>query len=278
MTAGPLVCVLAAGLGRRFGGLKALAEVGPKGEALMDFTLADAAKAGFAGIVVITRAEIEAEVADHVRRYSPLPVRIVRQDDHGPARALPWGTGHALVAAAEALDAPFAVVNADDLVGRGPIASLQEWLSSPACGAGQGAFVPFDLDATVPGTGSVSRAPCRIEAGRLVDIAECTGVHRRGDAIASDQGPLEGATAVSMNVWGFHPAVLPSLAEGFAEFAAAHQGPSEDEYRLPDVVGALIAAGRLDVAALPRGRHWVGITHSDDVEVARTRLADGVPW
>jgi molybdopterin-guanine dinucleotide biosynthesis protein A len=270
---GPLVCVLAAGLGRRFGGLKALAEVGPNGEALMDLTLADAAAAGFAGIVLITRAEIETEVAGHVRRHSPLPVRVVLQDAHGPHRGLPWGTAHALVAAAEALDAPFAVVNADDLVGPAPIASLYEWLSSPVCQAGQGALVPFELDATVPAAGSVSRAPCRIEAGRLVGIAERTGVHRRDGGFVSDQGPLGASTPVSMNVWGFHPAVLPILAERFAAFAPAHPAPSDAEYRLPDVVGELIAAGALEVAALATGRQWVGITHAADVEIARARLA-----
>ncbi|MBI2710850.1 MAG: NTP transferase domain-containing protein [Actinobacteria bacterium] len=272
---GPLLCLMAAGLGRRFGGLKPLAEVGPAGEALMDLTVRDAAAAGFAAVVAVVRAEVEVAIAGHLRERSPLPVRVARQDALGPARAVPWGTAHAVASAATLLDAPFAVANADDLYGAEAIGALGGWLRSDRCRPGRAALVTYRLDSTLPPSGPVSRAPCTIRDGLVVEVAERAGIERTAGGIRSHDGPLDPDAPVSMNLWGFDPSFAATLGDDFARFAAHHPEPSgEEEHRLPDVVGALVAAGRLEVDALPTASRWLGITRAEDVAAVRAALAN----
>lgn len=269
------IVVLAAGLGTRFGGLKQLAAVGPGGEALVDYTIHDAAAAGFDRVVLVVRSEIEEQVREHVERFARVrSIVTVRQDDHGPRRAVPWGTAHALLACRSALTTPFAVVNADDLYGAEPLRDLGEYLRSPAFGPGHAVLVGYRVGSTLSSNGGVSRGVCELAPdGTLRGIVEHTGVHRSAGRIVSDQSTgLPADTPVSMNLWGFDPSVLDDLEPRMEAFYARH-ADGKAEYRIPDAVGELVERGLLRVSVIPTGARWVGITYPEDLAAVRSDLA-----
>lgn len=265
---------MAAGLGSRFGGVKQLARVGPSGEAFLDLSIKDARKAGFGEIVLIVRADIEADVRDHIvdQHGADLPVRYLRQDDLGPARDKPWGTLHAVLSAASALDRPYAVINADDYygpatfeLGVGAIAEL-----SP----GVAANVAFDLGHTVPPSGSVTRAVTEVADGRLTAIVETEECQRLDDGTFSAGGrPVPGDTPVSMNFWCFHPSVNADFQERWDAFLEANRYEAKAEAQLPTVIGELMAADRLVVEVVSSPERWIGITNPEDYELAKAALA-----
>ena len=175
---------MAAGLGSRFGGTKQLAEVSPDGATFMDLTIDDAVAAGVEAVVVIVRREIEDLVRDHVDgRHPGLDLAYPRQDDLGPHRDKPWGTAHAVLAAADAIDGPFLVCNADDYYGRTTpalLAEAAEWLAPDRV-----AMAGFRLDRTLPPTGTVSRGVCRVDGDELVGLVETHDIGRAADGTIS---------------------------------------------------------------------------------------------
>lgn len=269
------IVVLAAGLGTRFGGLKQVAGVGPAGESLLDYTIHDAAAAGFDHVVLVVRSGIEQEVAEHVERFARVhSVVTVRQDECGPQRDLPWGTAHALLACRGTVTTPFAVVNADDLYGAESLRSLGDYLRSPAFGPGHAVLVGFELASTLSPSGGVSRAVCDVAVdGTLRRIVEHTGVHLDDGRITSDQAEeLAPGTPVSMNLWGFDPSVLDDLEPRLEAFYERHRD-DRVEYRIPDAVDDLVERGLLRVSVIPTGARWLGITFPGDVDPVRTELA-----
>ncbi len=269
----PTIVVLAAGLGRRFGGLKQIAPIGPAGESLLSYSLDDAAAAGFGRVVLVVRSEIEDEVLAHVRQQcGDREYVAVRQDAFGPARTPPWGTTHAIVACRAAVSAPFAVVNADDLYGATALAGLGEHLRGPDSGPGRAALVAYRVGDTLSEGGGVSRATLHVTDGnRLAHIVERTGVRRDGGRVVSDTGELSPDSLVSMNLWGFDPSVFELLAPLVDAFMAEHRDDTE-EIVLPDAVGSLVDRGLIDVTVLPTTSKWVGITFPEDVEPARAAV------
>ena len=278
------IVVLAAGLGTRFGSLKQLAPLGPAGEALLDYTLYDAAAAGFSRAVLVVAPETVEPTNAHLRDFAPpLPVALVVQSIGDARRSKPWGTAHATLIGASALAGPFAVANADDAYGSEAIATMASFLREPEPGdvRSSGAVVGYPAGSTLSVNGGVSRAVCRVdEQGLLLAIEEHTGVRRTatstgpatGPSIVSDTGTLHETTAISMNLWGFHPSfveVLRPVVERFVATAPA----DEHELRLPDVVGDLVAGGTLRVAVLPTTSSWLGVTYPDDAPGVRHRLA-----
>lgn len=273
------VLILAAGLGSRFGGDKQLEAVGPNGEAFFDYSIRDALRSGFDRAVIVTRSDIEEMTRAHLAHTQPADADIVfvRQDDLGPARDKPWGTGHAVLSAADAIDGPFAMVNADDYYGREAFAVLAELLQRPAdMGVPQWSMVTYPLAQTLSPTGSVTRGICGLDAGRLVDIVETSGIARGDDDTIRDAEGHELAddTPVSMNFWGFTPALFDVLRTGFAEFEAAHRGEPKAEYLIPDVVGVLQRDGAVDVLAAESTSRWLGVTHRSDLEPARAAFTE----
>ncbi len=271
----PLV-IMAAGLGSRFGGVKQLARVGSHGQAILDFSIADGLEAGFDEIVMIVRGDIEADVRSHIEtQHGPdLPVVFVRQDTFGPQRAKPWGTLHAVLSAAPVIDGPFTVINADDYYGPQTYAVAIDRLRGIA--PGQATNVAFDLGRTVPPAGQVSRGICEVDSdGRLKSIVETHDCERRPDGrlwAGGQQVPED--TPASMNVWCFDKSVLEPFRQVWHNFYEANAEHPGAEAQLPTVVGQLMENGTLDVDVRPSPESWIGITNPDDLDMARTYLAD----
>jgi MobA-like NTP transferase domain len=284
--------VLAAGLGRRFGGLKQLLPLGPSGEAILDYTVHDALAAGFDEIVLVVRPEIETEVLRHTSRWpvrprlafqrcvgSPTPVQDGRnpRQRHDPGQAgdgaphLARGTAPAVLAARALVGGPFAVANADDLYGAAALEAVRDHLerTARACPV-EHAVVTFPAATSFLGQGPVRRAACDVDrSGLLVAMRELELVRLDNGDIAVDParsgsgGRLDPGTPVSMNLWGFHPSIWPDLDRARKRFSPSHEAGAE--LLLPDVVDAMVSAGGGDaVRVLRRQGRCVGLTHPGD--------------
>lgn len=267
--------IMAAGLGSRFGGDKQLVDVGPNGETFFDYAIADSERFGVTDVTLIVRSSIEQQVMDHVARLHPdLSIRTVCQDQHGPERAKPWGTAHAVLAAADAVAGPFVVVNADDYYGASSFEQAIAFLSTAT--ADQAAVVGFELSKTLPKFGSVSRGICHTDdSGKLIGITETHGIERNGEgSIASTDpiGTFGDATLVSMNMWGLPQSLFGYLSDEFDKFLSEHGKEEKSEFLLPTTVSDLMERGGLTVEVLPSSETWIGVTNPDDLEVARQVL------
>jgi NDP-sugar pyrophosphorylase family protein len=292
------IIILAAGMGSRYGGPKQLEPLGPGGATMPDYALHDALRAGFSHAVLVVRQEMaDAFEATAVARWRPhLPVTLVFQDLHDlppgfgvpPGRTKPWGTGQAVLAAAGAVHGAFAVVNADDFYGAEAYATLAAFLRAQEAAAEDVpayANVGFALRDTLTGGGSVNRAVLQTTPeGWLLGIEEVLGIEQAGGdgQVREANGVvrhLPGATQVSMNMWGFTPAVFDQLAAGFRDFLAHQGGALKSEFLLPEYVQQLVRRGAARVRVLPGAGRWCGITHPEDRPhvVARLRglVAEG---
>jgi len=295
----PVLLVLAAGLGSRYGGLKQMEPVGPGGATLMDYAVYDAARAGFGAAVFVVRPEMDPAFSDRIlpRFVGRLAVRTVHQRFAvppglaiPPGRTKPWGTAHAVLAARDAVGAPFAVINADDFYGREAYRTVGDFLRAPAAeDAPTFALAGFRLDRTTSEAGGVNRAVCLVSAdGWLRSVSEVlhlAAVGSGGYRGEEDGRPrtFAGDEPVSMNMWGFTPAVFPQLRAGFEEFLRAappegtpHADPAKREYLIPTLVQALIARGQARVRVLPTESRWTGMTHPEDRPVVAARIREMV--
>ena len=268
--------VMAAGLGSRFGGLKQLVEVGPKGEAFLDFAIADGLAAGVEEVLLIVRSEIQDQVRRHVEdRHPGLEITLVCQDRAGPPRDKPWGTGHEVIAAAREISGPFLVCNADDYYGPSTYRALSA--SAAALSPNHASLAGFRLDQTLPESGDVSRGVCTLIGEEMNGLVESHGIGRRDDGTLTSADPvlvLSDDTPISMNFWAFHPTLLPQLDRAFTRFLDQHGRDDWSEFLLPNVISDLVEAGDLSVNVVPTSETWVGITNPDDLEVARRRIAE----
>lgn len=275
--------LLAAGMGSRYGGLKQLEVMGPGGETLMDYSVFDAARAGFTRLVFVIRRDFEAEFRTQVAaKYAGrFAVELVFQslDDlpegrlQPPGRVKPWGTGHALRAARHAVAGPFAVVNADDFYGQEGLAGLAQWLGRAE--EGQAAAVTYPLGATLSRHGTVSRGVCRVEMGRVRAITERLKLGWK-DGFGWDEeahAPLALETPVSLNLFGFQASFLRRLDQGFDAFLDVMVDPTRAEYQLPTQVNMAMAEG-LEVQGLACGTRWFGMTYPEDRALVRGQLQD----
>jgi NDP-sugar pyrophosphorylase family protein len=254
--------------------VKQIARVGPRGEAILDFSIVDGLAAGFGDVVVIVRTEIEDDVRQHLAQlHGEVPIRYVRQDDLGPPRQKPWGTLHAVMSAAPAVSGPFAVINADDYYGPSSFVLAAECLDGIE--AGLAANVAFELGRTVPPAGAVTRAVTAVADGYLSAIVETDGCERLADGTFSAGGELvPPTTPVSMNLWCFDHSALDDFDERWHAFYQLNAGDPKAECQLPTVVGELMAADRMKVKVVASTEQWIGITNPDDFELAKKALAD----
>ncbi len=281
----PTLVILAAGLGSRYGGLKQLVPVGPDGSTIMDYTVYDALRAGFGRIVFVIRPDTEAafresvshrfgrtiEVAYAHQRLDMLPAGF----SVPPGRTKPWGTGHAVLAAAPLVSESFAVVNADDFYGADAFASLGAFLRDAEDDAPPVyAMVAYSLGATLTEGGSVSRGVCHCtEDGWLEKIVELTAVTKRGHGgeYSDESGQTRSLNAdqpVSMNMWAFTRAFAGQLERAVVSFLRLHGTSNRLECYLPVVVGDLIQQGLARVKLLSGGNTWCGLTNPGDAERA----------
>jgi NDP-sugar pyrophosphorylase family protein len=274
----PTLLVLAAGLGSRYGGLKQLDPVGPAGETILDYAVFDAVRSGFGRVVFVIRRDFESAFRTQVAaKYAGrVAVGFVFQalDALPPGfappagREKPWGTGHAVWCARDAIREPFAVIGADDFFGRDAFQKLAEFLENakrqtpnakqtepaPFC------MVGYRLDRTLSEHGTVARGLCEVGAeGLLRGIVERTAI----DPAQLGQGDLRGDATVSMNCFGFTPALFPALDAQLGEFLRVG-GDAKREFYLPAVVSAMIARGEATVRVLPTPGEWFGVTHRGD--------------
>ena len=280
----PTLVVLAAGMGSRYGGLKQVDPVGPSGEAILDYSVFDAERAGFGKVVFIIRRDFETEFKEKVgRKYEGfLPVEYCYQDITDlPApftvpegRAKPWGTAHAIRAARNVVKEPFAAINADDFYGRDAFAKLAAFLSVPQPSSSTSqplhfAMVGYKLDLTLSDNGSVARGICKVEGGKLTSVTEMTklvrvpgGAENREDEVHPVK--LTGNERVSMNLWGFTPGLFAALEARFPAWLEKNGTAPKAEWYIPFVVDELIHEGKADVEVLPTDSSWFGVTYRED--------------
>ncbi|MCR5577398.1 MAG: NTP transferase domain-containing protein [Oscillospiraceae bacterium] len=292
----PTLVILAAGMGSRFGGLKQIRPVDAHGHAIIDYSLYDAYRAGFRKVAFIIKHEIEADfkAAVGARMEKYFDVRyIFQQLDMLPegyavpeGRVKPWGTGHAVLCCSGAVDGPFAVINADDFYGPGAYKAIYDFLAQERPES-EHAMVAYQLRNTVTENGYVARGVCRVENGLLTGVTERTHVEKRGeDAAYTEDGVtwqfLPGDSPVSMNYWGFSPAMLRELKARFPAWLDENlkTNPLKGEYFLPSVANAIIQEGLGTVQVLPCHEQWYGITYQEDlpgvVEALRRMRENGV--
>ena len=294
----PVLVVMAAGMGSRYGGLKQIDPVGSQGEAILDFSLFDAYEAGFETAVIIIKEAIKADFMETVGKRlekCPMEIRYAYQELHKiPAgfavpeeRVKPWGTSHCLLCAQAEIDgAPFAVINADDYYGKDAFKVIYNYL----CNARNTdvldcCVVGYLLKNTVTDNGSVARGVCVAdEKGYLAQIDERTRIEKKdGGIYFTEDGEnwqfLEDDTLVSMNMWGLTPGFLDMVAEQFPDFLENQVpgNPLKAEFLLPWSIDALLKAGKLTVKVLTSVDKWYGVTYAADkpvVVAALKNLAD----
>ena len=278
----PVLVIMAAGMGSRFGGLKQITPVDGEGHSIIDFSLYDARRAGFRKVVFIIKHAIEADfkAAVGARMERHFDVRYVFQEvDSLPegfsvpeGREKPWGTAHAIACAKDAIDGPFAVLNADDYYGPHALQAIYDFLKEER-GDGEHAMVGYLLRNTVTENGYVSRGVCTVKDGFLQQVTERTHIEKRGsDAAYTEDGAhyvdLSGDTIVSMNLWGFQQALLQEFVDGFPAFLRREVpgNPLKCEYFLPSVANAQLQQGKGSVRVLPTEDKWHGVTYAADLQ------------
>lgn len=286
----PILVVMAAGMGSRFGGLKQITPVDQEGHIIIDFSLYDAWKAGFRRIVFVIKKEFEKvfreQVGDRMQQWFQVEyvfqeLNILPEGIEVPeGREKPWGTGHAIACCRGIVDAPFAVINADDFYGPEAFTTIYQYLSTMTCDD-QYAMVGYRLRNTVTEHGSVSRGVCDVKDGYLAGVTERTKIYKDGnDAKYTEDGEifikLAGDTIVSMNLWGFSANMIDELWKRFPVFLQENipVNPKKCEFFLPTVVNQQIEDGSAAVHVLPCEETWFGVTYKEDLESVVNAIED----
>lgn len=287
----PILVVMAAGMGSRYGGLKQIDPIAAHGQLLMDYSLYDARLAGFEEALFIISPgmaegfpeEIGARLGNHMKvRCAVQDIRDMPEGFAVPeGRVKPWGTAHAVRACRNAVNAPFCVVNADDYYGRSAFAAMYGFLAKekPASPR-EYAMVGYILENTLSEQGYVARGVCEAdENGHLVGIRERTHIIKSCDGpLCTEDGELyyrlPADAVVSMNLWGFTPDFLGELDTRFARFLAetVPTNPVKAEFFLPDVVGGMLREGAVRVRVLASADRWYGVTYQNDKPIVAEAL------
>jgi Nucleotidyl transferase len=273
----PTLLVLAAGMGSRYGGLKQMDPIGANGETIIDYSIYDAMRAGFRKVVFVIRRDIERQFREIIgtRFEGKIAVEYVFQElDQLPSafsvpanRTKPWGTGHAILMAADVIREPFAAINADDFYGANSFRVLAGHLKS---GSPDFAMIGFILRNTLSEFGSVARGVCRTTPdGFLESVTEITKIERDGaGAIAAGADGqrlrLTGEETVSMNMWGFIPSLFGELRERFEAFLAKHGNEEKSEFYIPSAINEIVQANRARAKVLRTPDSWFGVTYRED--------------
>jgi dTDP-glucose pyrophosphorylase len=286
----PILVILAAGMGSRYGGLKQIDRIGKNGEVLLDYSVYDALQSGFGKVVFIIRRDIERDFKEIVlgRLGSSVPYELAYQELDSllppdlkeyaakTGRTRPWGTAHALLCAAPHINAPFAVINSDDFYGREAFKVMGAYLSAPDLK--EGGIVPYRLEKTLSPKGTVTRGVCIVRDSYLVSVEELKSIEKQGNVIFNtEEGKrreLAADTPVSMNFWGFPPDCLSPIKIFFEEFCKTSGKEPKSECYIPLAADWLIRNGHLKVKTLDADSEWFGVTYQEDRVEAQRRMAE----
>jgi len=284
----PVLLIMAAGLGSRFGGLKQMAPVDDHGRIIIDYSLEDAFQAGFRQATCIINPAHEADFREHfANRHPGIEIHYAHQlmDNIPPGFAIPngrtkpWGTAHAVLSAKQYVNGPFAVINADDYYGAMAFEMIFDFLQTKASPT-RHAMVGYKIENTLTESGSVARGVCTLDGTKLVRIVETLGIvpTPTGAAYPSDEGQIHipAGTLVSMNMWGFDHVIMGEIETRFAAFLTQglQENPQKCEFFLPSVVSALMEEGKAEVEVLPTADKWHGVTYAQDLPKVREALAN----
>ncbi|MGI8601545.1 MAG: nucleotidyltransferase family protein [Verrucomicrobiales bacterium] len=290
----PTLVILAAGMGKRYGGLKQIEGMGPGGETLLDYSVFDAQRAGFAKVVFVIRREFADQFRDQIAaRFSGfMAVELALQDQNDLPRHLlpagfaparrekPWGTGHAALAARHAIKEPFGVINADDFYGRASFVTMAEFLAQPGL-AGvpcRNCMVAFTMRHTLSEHGTVARGVCTVSPeGHLQRVEELTDLVKTPAGASNrpakgDERTFTGDEPVSLNMWGFTPRIFSEFERVFASFLTERGHDPKAEFYIPFALDQLIQEGREQCRVLRSHSEWFGVTYREDVAHVRESL------
>ncbi|MEL6924649.1 MAG: sugar phosphate nucleotidyltransferase [Bacteroidota bacterium] len=285
----PTLLILAAGMGSRYGSLKQMDGVGPANETIIDYSVYDAIRAGFGKVVFVIRESFATDFKAHVtiKFEGKIALDFVYQEmdapveglDEIPHRLKPWGTAHAVLVAASAIQEPFAVINADDYYGSGAFQVIADFLTNAAA-PDHYAMVGFVLKNTLSDHGSVSRGVCEMDADNyLQTVVERHKIQRDGAGVVNFE--LEGAkvpvsdeSLVSMNFWGFHPNIFEETRKRFVTFVKENKDNPKSEFYIPLVVNDLLEKGEIKLSVLTSTDKWYGVTYKEDKPTVQSALKD----
>ncbi|MBO3097560.1 nucleotidyltransferase family protein [Gelidibacter pelagius] len=284
----PTLVILAAGMGSRYGGLKQMDAFTPEGDTIIDFSLYDALQAGFGKFVFIIRKSFEkdfkeifskklkgkAEVDYVFQEFDSVPKKYI-----DPKRTKPWGTGHALLMAKDAVQENFAIINADDFYGREAFMTMAKYLSETDKDSYDFSMMAYLLKNTVSDHGYVARGECEVdENGYLKDVTERTHIEKiDGQLKRKDANgkfiPIDGDTIVSMNFWGFTPRCFEFGGELFDAFLKVNKNNPKAEFFIPYVINEILRSENASVKVLKSDAQWFGVTYLEDKEIVETAIA-----
>nr|WP_319569788.1 sugar phosphate nucleotidyltransferase [uncultured Draconibacterium sp.] len=283
----PTLLILAAGMGSRFGGLKQVEPVGPNGEAIIDYTIFDAIRAGFGKVVFVIRESFADAFKEkfEAKLSGKIDVEYVFQElDNLPegfslpeGREKPWGTAHAILVAKNVINEPFCAINADDFYGEGAYQIMADFLNN-SVQEQTFSMIGYQLKNTLSEHGSVSRGMCTVNGNdNLVKIVETHNIFKKGGAAVTtaedgSETPLTGNERVSMNFWGFHPSIFKTLESKFVQFLKTEIDKPKSEMYIPSVVFEMIEDNEAEVKVLKANSPWFGVTYKEDKPIVVNKI------
>lgn len=281
----PTLLILAAGMASRYGSMKQVDGFGPNGETIIDYSIYDAIKAGFGKVSFIIREEFldsfkaifEPKLAGRIETDYVFQSYDLTQFgiDKTVERSKPWGTAHAVLAARNQINEPFCVINADDFYGYEAFEKMAEFLTTEVKDDFY-SLMGYQIDRTLSDYGSVSRGVCKVEDGKMVEVNERTEVYFKDSDVfykdASGEHQLPNDTRVSMNFWGFTPAVFKQSEEMFKKFVDANESNPKAEFFIPLVADELIKSGVAQFKVIPTGNKWFGVTYKEDKPIVQASI------
>ena len=281
----PTLLILAAGIGSRYGGLKQADSVGPAGEAIIEYSIFDAIRAGFGKVVIVIRKSIEQDFKEKFAGKFDDKIKVeyafqeldspIEGISKFPERKKPWGTGHAMLVAKDLIKEPFLVINADDFYGFSAFQKMADFLTN-RCTPTHSGMVGYLLKNTLSENGSVSRGVCEVDdKGHLTAVTERTKINRdeKDEQIYYHEDDkrvhLPENTIVSMNFWGFHPSVFELTRKMFVDFVKNNQDNSTAEFYIPKIANTLIEQKIADLTVMTTRDQWYGITYQEDKQTVQ---------
>lgn len=284
----PILLIMAAGLGSRYGGLKQIDKIGPNGEILLELAVHDAIKAGFEKVVFILRDEIEDEfkelIGNKLEKYAEIKYVVQKIDDLPKGynvpegRTKPWGTGQAILSAKDLVDAPFVAINADDFYGQESFNKIYSFLTTNTDENMYG-MVGYKLCNTLSENGHVARGVCKIKDGYLEEVIERTKIIKKGESAFYTEDEvnwveLKYESTVSMNMWAFNINIFEELKEQFKSFldTEVKKKPMKSEYFIPSVVSLLLKNNKIKVKVIESNDKWYGVTYQQDKYIVKSAI------